>query len=42
MQEIMEKIPPLSSRLREGMTFAEFSRQTPKQYYGGIKQSNED
>lgn len=42
MQEIMEKIPPLSSRLREGMTFAEFSRQTTKQYYGGIKQSNED
>ncbi|KAF8689516.1 hypothetical protein HU200_041844 [Digitaria exilis] len=35
MQEILEKIPPLSSRLTEGMTFAEFSRQTTKQYYGG-------
>ncbi|PUZ39725.1 hypothetical protein GQ55_9G359400 [Panicum hallii var. hallii] len=42
MQDIMEKIPPLSSRLREGMTFAEFSRQTTKQYYGGggIQQNN--
>ncbi|CAL4900555.1 unnamed protein product [Urochloa decumbens] len=42
MQEILEKIPPLSSRLREGMTFAEFSRQTTKQYYGGggIQQNN--
>ena len=42
MQNIMEKIPPLSSRLREGMTFAEFSRQTTKQYYGGggIQQNN--
>ncbi|KAJ1266289.1 hypothetical protein BS78_08G139600 [Paspalum vaginatum] len=35
MQEILEKIPPLSSRLKEGLTFAEFSRQTTKQYYGG-------
>ncbi|KAF6981935.1 hypothetical protein CFC21_000381 [Triticum aestivum] len=35
MQEILKKIPPLSSRLKEGMTFAEFSRQTTKQYYGG-------
>ncbi|CAN6239979.1 unnamed protein product [Urochloa humidicola] len=42
MQEILEKIPPLQSRLREGMTFAEFSRQTTKQYYGGggIQQNN--
>ncbi|CAL5039849.1 unnamed protein product [Urochloa decumbens] len=42
MQEILEKIPPLSSRLREGMTFAEFSQQTTKQYYGGggIQQNN--
>jgi len=30
-----KKNPPLSSRLREGMTFSEFSRQTTKQYYGG-------
>ncbi|TVU30743.1 hypothetical protein EJB05_22380, partial [Eragrostis curvula] len=35
MQEILKKIPPLSTRLKEGMTFAEFSRQTTKQYYGG-------
>ncbi|EMS59945.1 hypothetical protein TRIUR3_06163 [Triticum urartu] len=35
MQEILKKIPPLSSRLKEGMTFAEFSRQTTKRYYGG-------
>lgn len=35
MQEILKKIPPLSSRLRDGMTFAEFSRETTKQYYGG-------
>ncbi|EEF37573.1 uncharacterized protein LOC8275408 [Ricinus communis] len=28
-------IPPLSSRLKDGMTFAEFSRETTKQYYGG-------
>ena len=42
MQEILKKIPPLSSRLKEGMTFAEFSRQTTKRYYGGggIQQSN--
>lgn len=33
MQEILEKIPPLSSRFRDGMTFAEFSRETTKQYY---------
>lgn len=42
MQEILKRIPPLSSRLKEGMTFAEFSRQTTKQYYGGsgIQQNN--
>jgi hypothetical protein len=28
MQDILKKIPPLSSRLKEGMTFAEFSWQT--------------
>ncbi|KAL0924695.1 hypothetical protein M5K25_005545 [Dendrobium thyrsiflorum] len=35
VQEIFRSIPPLSSRLRRGMTFAEFSRETTKQYYGG-------
>ncbi|BAT10269.1 uncharacterized protein [Oryza sativa Japonica Group] len=42
MQDILKKIPPLSSRVKEGMTFAEFSRQTTKQYYGGggIQQNN--
>ncbi|WVZ91184.1 hypothetical protein U9M48_037388 [Paspalum notatum var. saurae] len=34
MQEIMRKIPPLSSRLKEALTFAEFSRQTTKQSHG--------
>ncbi|KAG5063122.1 hypothetical protein JHK85_004305 [Glycine max] len=34
-QEINKIVPPLSSRLKEGMTFAEFSRETTKQYYGG-------
>ena len=34
-QEIKKIVPPLSSRLKEGMTFAEFSRETTKQYYGG-------
>lgn len=28
-------IPPLSSRLKGGMTFAEFSRETTRRYYGG-------
>lgn len=34
-REIQKIVPPLSSRLKEGMTFAEFSRETTKQYYGG-------
>ncbi|XVE73078.1 hypothetical protein DITRI_Ditri11bG0088900 [Diplodiscus trichospermus] len=34
-QEIQTIIPPLSARLKDGMTFAEFSRETTKQYYGG-------
>ncbi|RWR88944.1 Oxoglutarate/iron-dependent dioxygenase [Cinnamomum micranthum f. kanehirae] len=34
-QEIFRVIPPLYSRLKDGMTFAEFSRETTKQYYGG-------
>lgn len=34
-EEIQRIVPPLSSRLKDGMTFAEFSRETTKQYYGG-------
>jgi hypothetical protein len=34
-QEIQKILPPLSSRLKDGMTFAEFSCETTKQYYGG-------
>ncbi|XP_010468864.1 PREDICTED: uncharacterized protein LOC104748986 [Camelina sativa] len=33
--DIQKIVPPLSSRVRDGMTFAEFSRETTKQYYGG-------
>lgn len=33
--QIQKIVPPLSSRLKDGMTFAEFSRETTKQYYGG-------
>ncbi|XP_010512741.1 PREDICTED: uncharacterized protein LOC104788668 isoform X1 [Camelina sativa] len=33
--DIEKIVPPLSSRVRDGMTFAEFSRETTKQYYGG-------
>ncbi|CAA7030448.1 unnamed protein product [Microthlaspi erraticum] len=33
--DIQKIVPPLSSRLRDGMTFADFSRETTKQYYGG-------
>ncbi|KAF7818353.1 Isopenicillin N synthase-like [Senna tora] len=33
--EIQRIVPQLSSRLKDGMTFAEFSRETTKQYYGG-------
>ncbi|GFQ07449.1 hypothetical protein PHJA_002889000 [Phtheirospermum japonicum] len=34
-RKIREIVPPLFSRLRDGMSFAEFSRETTKQYYGG-------
>lgn len=34
-QEFQKIVPPLSSRLKDGMAFAEFSRETTKQYYGG-------
>lgn len=40
LAEIRSKIPPLSARLRDGMTFAEFSRETTKQYYGGSGTQN--
>ncbi|KAH0738507.1 hypothetical protein KY290_037212 [Solanum tuberosum] len=33
--DIQKIVPPLLSRLKDGMTFAEFSRETTKQYYGG-------
>lgn len=32
---ISKIVPPLMSRLKDGMSFAEFSRETTKQYYGG-------
>ncbi|XP_077247881.1 2-oxoglutarate (2OG) and Fe(II)-dependent oxygenase superfamily protein [Tasmannia lanceolata] len=32
--EIHRMVPPLSARLKDGMTFVEFSRETTKQYYG--------
>ncbi|XP_031267065.1 uncharacterized protein LOC116125491 [Pistacia vera] len=34
-EEIRKIIPPLSLRLKDGMTFADFSCETTKQYYGG-------
>ncbi|XP_060676380.1 uncharacterized protein LOC107426400 isoform X2 [Ziziphus jujuba] len=34
-EEFKKIVPPLWSRLKDGMTFAEFSRETTKQYYGG-------
>ncbi|XP_059660457.1 uncharacterized protein LOC132306888 [Cornus florida] len=34
-QELHKIVPPLLSRLKNGMTFAEFSQETTKQYYGG-------
>lgn len=34
-QDIDKIVPPLSARLKDGMTFSEFSRETTKQYYGG-------
>lgn len=33
--DIHSIVPPLSLRMRDGMTFAEFSRETTKRYYGG-------
>ncbi|KAF7153860.1 hypothetical protein RHSIM_Rhsim01G0272400 [Rhododendron simsii] len=33
-QELHKIVPPISSRIKDGMTFAEFSRETTKQYYG--------
>ncbi|KAI7984661.1 hypothetical protein LOK49_LG15G00515 [Camellia lanceoleosa] len=34
-EELHKIVPPLGSRLIDGMTFAEFSKETTKQYYGG-------
>ncbi|KAH0978362.1 hypothetical protein GBA52_028081 [Prunus armeniaca] len=34
-EEIQKIVPPLALRLKDGMTFADFSRETTKQYYGG-------
>lgn len=34
-EAIQKMIPTLSLRLKDGMTFAEFSRETTRQYYGG-------
>ncbi|CAN1232962.1 hypothetical protein LINPERPRIM_LOCUS3753 [Linum perenne] len=34
-EDVYKLVPTLSSRLKEGMTFAEFARETTKQYYGG-------
>lgn len=41
-QEIKKIVPPLLSRLKDGMTFAEFSRETTKKYYGssGLQSNN--
>lgn len=34
LSDIHNVVPPLSLRIRDGMTFAEFSKETTKQYYG--------
>ncbi|XP_004292581.1 PREDICTED: uncharacterized protein LOC101308545 [Fragaria vesca subsp. vesca] len=34
-EEIQKIVPPLAMRLKNSMTFADFSRETTKQYYGG-------
>ncbi|KAB2616135.1 hypothetical protein D8674_022723 [Pyrus ussuriensis x Pyrus communis] len=34
-EELQKIVPPLALRLKDGMTFADFSRETTKQYYGG-------
>eukprot|EP01018_Ginkgo_biloba_P021578 Gb_36428 [translate_table: standard] len=34
IDEIQKIVPPLMSRWKEGQTFAEFSRETTRQYYG--------
>lgn len=33
-RKIQAIVPPLTSRLRDGMTFVEFAKETTKQYYG--------
>ncbi|KAI3783040.1 hypothetical protein L2E82_13102 [Cichorium intybus] len=32
--DLVKLVPPLCDRLKDGMTFAEFSKETTKQYYG--------
>lgn len=34
IQDILKTVPSLTSRLKPGMTFGEFSKETTKQYYG--------
>ncbi|KAM1207365.1 hypothetical protein ACFX2G_008025 [Malus domestica] len=42
-EEIQKIVPPLALRLKDGIIFADFSRETTKQYYGGSGlQSNID
>ncbi|CAI9297268.1 unnamed protein product [Lactuca saligna] len=40
--DVGKLVPPLCDRLKDGMTFAEFSRETTKQYYGssGVQSKN--
>ncbi|XP_073157515.1 uncharacterized protein [Henckelia pumila] len=35
IQNISGMVPPLSSRLKDGMTFADFAKETTRKYYGG-------
>lgn len=35
VDRIRKIVPPLASRLKDGMTFSDFSRETTRQYYGG-------
>lgn len=40
--DVGKLVPPLCDRLKDGMTFAEFSKETTKQYYGssGVQSKN--
>ncbi|KZV22530.1 hypothetical protein F511_09052 [Dorcoceras hygrometricum] len=35
IRNISRMVPPLSSRLKDGMTFADFAKETTRKYYGG-------